>query len=327
VQYTDIRNVSDAGSTNIKSVWMPDGPRWQNPGITGHSPQMKSLNSLNSLERPSSTLSAPVSNRHKVNQSNFSPGFKSLQRHIGTENLNKFSPKTPHSAPTATSSTVVHRKRAASSPRFRFHSSDSEDSHYNLPHDGSDEHIGPGPRLRPTDRRLAVSEHSLTDSSDNECDSSVDQTHRPAQNSKITYITAKDLQTPSSDDEEEAAPIDDDVEHRPEVTSQSCQNPRGPNGQASVSSDSTNNLCSPSDVEVETINFPSRQRNNHSTTPSKHLNDKNNVSYDPNGYIAPSGSSKISDGSNGHAHVPDIITSVNRPPEVASWEEDGVFMI
>jgi hypothetical protein len=320
-----------------------------NPDISVHHVRQVSNQELRnqwfgSLERPMSTLSAPA---YKPQSHQKSPFNKRNLHNTGARQKpykQTYSPKTPHSAPTGFGqqrTPQVYRPRAQSSPRFRYPSSSGEESHYATPKIDSTEEIFPQRKMGVSDDNI----HEHFDDNDsvsygpNTCnvdsylypqsgsDSGVQNQSEPEQ--KITYITAKDLITSESEDEE-ACSSDSAIQYvLPEsqhlsVPIKSNTFPKKP---------STQSITSPTDNEVKEINFPPSDKTFRRIQSNDPLEGDKSLSQNAQNRTPLQNNQASTESEQNHAVVYHKNTSRNSITDVpdvikhGAYEEDGVFII
>ncbi|XP_052795980.1 uncharacterized protein LOC128228613 [Mya arenaria] len=254
------------------------------------------LHALSSMERPSSVASAPVSRLHKISKTPALQKYKTMDL-VGKPGKYKQSPGAPRSAPMGSTTMPVYRSRADSSPRFRCPSWDKDDPHYIYPNDSQ-------LKRAVQTRHNAVSDDDLSDSPDTQVEERSDPRN---QESQIQYLSARDLQGGSSDEEDAAE------EGESQNTERTGDAPSGvgPTSNKRITSSSSTVITSPNDLEIININFPYNKRH---------------VPVDMKCHGSDNQFTGKSDKSGTRAHVPDIINSVHSPYQ-HGIEEDGVFMI
>ncbi|XP_045164243.2 uncharacterized protein LOC123528539 [Mercenaria mercenaria] len=353
-----IRIAGSVSSLNVQQpVQYAHIRQMSNPDIQMHHIRQISNQELrsgwfDSLERPTSTLSAPA---YKPHSNQRSPFVKRNMYPTGTKQKpykQSYSPKTPHSAPTEFRQPVVYRPRAQSSPRFRYPSSSGEESHYAMPKLDSEEEIVP-------QRKMGVSDDDIHEHfedgnvSDDPNLCNVDSYLYPhpcseneVQNqsepeSKITYLTAKDLVTSESEDEEDISLETDDVIQYVNPESQNVFNAQTSSlkTQTPLKQESTSSLISPTDNEVRNINFPPAEKVFHPIesnttrvrekpkleTQQRGLSGKGTVSQSSGPPNQATGTVQAvayqkNNSRNSITDVPDVIKH-------GAYEEDGVFII
>lgn len=345
-------------SLNVQQVQYADIRQMSNPEINVHhvrqiSHQEPRNNWFDSLERPTSTLSAPA---YKPNSHQRSPVGKRVMQPSGTNQKpykQAYVPKTPHSAPTESRQQIVYRPRAQSSPRFRYPSTiSSDESHYTMPKLDSFEDM-------PLQRKLGVSDDDIHEDFDavqnviedaNACnsesylypDSSLgNESQLPLEpESKITYLTAKDLVTNDSENEEDTSPETDEAVQYMGVEAPTNA-PRQVVSIETQTADKEEHITStksPTDYEVMSINFPPSNNSLHQES-KKAFHNKNNmksntkpnhktehgVRKDGKNSREPTASAQAvvfqkNNSQSSISDVPDIIKH-------GAYEEDGVFII
>lgn len=222
-------------------------------------------NMFDSLERPVSTVSTPAYRPQSNERSPFTKRLMNQQKTC----KQTYSPKTPHSAPTEVRTPMVYRSRAQSSPRFRFPSVSSVDEpHYAVPAVDISEDIAPQRRLGVSDNNIHEhdSGHPTLDNVESYLypnpDLQRDDTVCREPESQITYITAKDLVTSESDDEDALTADEDDIQYV-DPESQHSFSPQA----SSVNThtvykpgDKPSSFTLPTDKEVMNINFPPSEK-------------------------------------------------------------------
>lgn len=268
-----------AGSVSSLNVTQPTQyahlRQMSNPDIRLHHVRQVSNQELrsymfDSLERPMSSVSAPA---YKPQSNQRSPFVKRL---LNQQKPYKqtYSPKTPHSAPTEVRTPMMYRPRAQSSPRFRYPSASCVDEpHYAVPTVDISEHISPQRRLGVSDNTMY--EHDATNDSGDPTVYNTDSYMYPNSDlqcndtvcsepeSQITYITAKDLITSESEDEDVVTAAEDVEQYvAPDPESQHAFSPQPSSVKTHTfdKTESVSGITSPTDKEVTNINFPPSEK-------------------------------------------------------------------
>lgn len=274
---------------------------------------------FDSLERPQSTLSAPAYKPNTLTRN--SPAAKrTYHPAAGKHKIGKqtYSPKTPHSAPVGEKKQpVIYRPRTQSSPRFRYPSTD--ESHYTMPTIDSNEELMRrkyGVSDDDINSHYNVSDHSVNGDSYLEFETARHNEDEP----KLNYLSAKDLMTNQSDEEEDAIETssgDETVQYTdaaflqtsPPIGANSAAPPSGLNlseRQTHRQPSSSLTVNSTPDSEVMNINFPpSENKQSLKATVQSLTNTGPTMNYNRNNSIT---------------DVPDVIKH-------GLIEEDGVFII
>lgn len=223
-----------------------------------------STNMLERFDRPSSSLSAPAADPLF---SKPSPGQRRTKGSDLRGNYRQkftYSPKSASSAPsTFQRQQNAYRPYTGSLPRFDYPNSQKDESHYTLPNDGSFVQISS------IKRRHGVSDDHDGDSASDCVPESYltlnsklkEQRQSPVlynPDSKITYLTSKDLESIDSEEEDAEESTSGSVVRISSDSEKDVSNSSAEKASAGFlpSPTSADNTISPSDKEVMAINFP-----------------------------------------------------------------------
>lgn len=224
-----------------------------------------STNMLEMFDRPSSSLSAPAADPLFLKSS---PGQRRTKGSDLRGNYRQkftYSPKSASSAPsTFQRQQNAYRPYTGSLPRFDYPNSQKDESHYTLPNDGSFVQISS------IKRRHGVSDdHDEADTPSNCVPENYltpnsqlkEQRQSPVlynPDSKITYLTSKDLESIDSEEEDAEESASGSVVRVSSDSEKDVGNSSAEKSSAGFlpSPKSADSTISPSDKEVMTINFP-----------------------------------------------------------------------